>query len=104
MHWGGGTPNYLNLHQVERLWQVAPTALSTLLPDAEISIEVNPRQLDRNFVMGLRDLGFNRISFGIQDFNPQSAGSREPDAARRDAVPGDELDAGSRLWTASTWT
>jgi oxygen-independent coproporphyrinogen-3 oxidase len=39
--------------------------------DAEISIEVNPRQLDRNFVMGLRNLGFNRISFGIQDFNPK---------------------------------
>jgi hypothetical protein len=32
---------------------------------------VNPRQLDRNFVLGLRQMGFNRISFGIQDFNPQ---------------------------------
>jgi oxygen-independent coproporphyrinogen-3 oxidase len=70
MHWGGGTPNYLSLEQVDRLW----TALAQhfqFAPDAEISIEVNPRQLDRNFVLGLRQIGFNRISFGIQDFNPQ---------------------------------
>ena len=70
MHWGGGTPNYLNLHQVERLWKSLHDHFD-FASDAEISIEVNPRQLDRNFVMGLRDLGFNRISFGIQDFNPQ---------------------------------
>ncbi|MBE7384794.1 MAG: oxygen-independent coproporphyrinogen III oxidase [Leptolyngbya sp. SIO1E4] len=70
MHWGGGTPNYLNLDQVDRLW----TALSQhfqFADDAEISIEVNPRQLDRNYVLGLRQIGFNRISFGIQDFNPR---------------------------------
>ncbi|MEB3267580.1 MAG: oxygen-independent coproporphyrinogen III oxidase [Leptolyngbya sp.] len=69
MHWGGGTPNYLTLDQVDRLW----TALAQhfqFAPDAEISIEVNPRQLDRNYVLGLRHLGFNRISFGIQDFDP----------------------------------
>ena len=70
MHWGGGTPNYLNLPQVERLWNALHNHFD-FAPEAEISIEVNPRQLDRNFVMGLRNLGFNRISFGIQDFNPQ---------------------------------
>lgn len=70
MHWGGGTPNYLNLSQVERLWNALHNHFD-FAADGEISIEVNPRQLDRNFVMGLRDLGFNRISFGIQDFNPQ---------------------------------
>ena len=70
MHWGGGTPNYLTLNQVERLW----TALAQhfqFAKDAEISIEVNPRQLSRDYVLGLRHLGFNRISFGIQDFDPQ---------------------------------
>ncbi len=70
LHWGGGTPNYLSLSQVETLW----TAINQhfqLAPDAEISIEVNPRSLDRNYVLSLRELGFNRISFGIQDFNPQ---------------------------------
>lgn len=70
MHWGGGTPNYLTLNQVERLW----TALAQhfqFAKDAEISIEVNPRQLSRDYVLGLKQLGFNRISFGIQDFDPQ---------------------------------
>ena len=70
VHWGGGTPNYLNLEQVDRLW----TALSQhfqIAKDAEISIEVNPRYLDFNYILGLRQIGFNRISFGIQDFDPQ---------------------------------
>ncbi|MBD2464847.1 oxygen-independent coproporphyrinogen III oxidase [Oscillatoria sp. FACHB-1407] len=69
LHWGGGTPNYLSLQQVERLW----TALHDRFnfdPAAEISLEVNPRYLDREYVHFLRQLGFNRISFGIQDFNP----------------------------------
>ncbi|HEY9641029.1 MAG TPA: oxygen-independent coproporphyrinogen III oxidase [Coleofasciculaceae cyanobacterium] len=70
LHWGGGTPNYLALSQVETLW----TAINQQFqfdPNAEISIEVNPRTLDRDYVLFLRELGFNRISFGIQDFNPQ---------------------------------
>jgi oxygen-independent coproporphyrinogen-3 oxidase len=70
MHWGGGTPNYLNLQQIEILWNALHKHFD-FDADAEISIEVNPRQLDRNFVIGLRSLGFNRISFGIQDFNPK---------------------------------
>ncbi|MDB9314283.1 oxygen-independent coproporphyrinogen III oxidase [Spirulina sp. CS-785/01] len=69
-HWGGGTPNYLNLEQVEKLW----TKLSTVFrfeENAEVSIEVNPKYLDNNYILFLRSLGFNRISFGIQDFNPK---------------------------------
>lgn len=70
MHWGGGTPNYLALEQVETLWNAINQHFK-FDDDAEISIEVNPRYLDRNYVFFLRDLGFNRISFGIQDFNPK---------------------------------
>ncbi len=70
LHWGGGTPNYLTLEQVERLWQVLHQHFS-FAQDAEISIEVNPASLSRDYVLGLREIGFNRISFGIQDFNPQ---------------------------------
>lgn len=69
LHWGGGTPNYLSLQQIERLWHVLDSNFR-LAPDAELSIEVNPRYLDRHYVQTLRDIGFNRISFGIQDFNP----------------------------------
>jgi oxygen-independent coproporphyrinogen-3 oxidase len=88
MHWGGGTPNYLSLTQVETLW----TAINQHFqfePQAEISIEVNPRTLDRNYVLFLRELGFNRISFGIQDFNPQvqeAVNRIQPEALLFDAM------------------
>ncbi|MEC4812415.1 MAG: oxygen-independent coproporphyrinogen III oxidase [Scytonema sp. PMC 1069.18] len=68
LHWGGGTPNYLNLEQVEFLWKKINQSFN-LAHDAEVSIEVNPRYVDRNYILSLRDIGFNRISFGIQDFN-----------------------------------
>ncbi|MEO1210314.1 MAG: oxygen-independent coproporphyrinogen III oxidase [Cyanobacteria bacterium J06638_20] len=69
MHWGGGTPNYLNLDQVDQLWNALAEQFR-FAEDAEISIEVNPAYLDRNYIQGLRQIGFNRISFGIQDFDP----------------------------------
>ncbi|HEY9690541.1 MAG TPA: radical SAM protein, partial [Coleofasciculaceae cyanobacterium] len=69
MHWGGGTPNYLSIEQVEQLWTVLQRHFQ-FAPDAELSIEVNPRPLTRDYISALRSLGFNRISFGIQDFNP----------------------------------
>ncbi|WP_066379155.1 MULTISPECIES: oxygen-independent coproporphyrinogen III oxidase [unclassified Anabaena] len=70
LHWGGGTPNYLSLRQVETLWYTLHHCFD-FDDDAEISIEVNPRFLDRDYLFGLRNLGFNRISFGIQDFDFQ---------------------------------
>ncbi|PMB23229.1 oxygen-independent coproporphyrinogen III oxidase [Fischerella thermalis] len=70
LHWGGGTPNYLSLSQVETLWNTLSDHFK-FDDQAEISIEVNPRSLDRDYLFFLKDLGFNRISFGIQDFNPQ---------------------------------
>ena len=70
LHWGGGTPNYLNLEQVEKLWTKITDSFS-LENKAEISLEINPKSVDKNYLLFLRNLGFNRISFGIQDFNPQ---------------------------------
>lgn len=70
MHWGGGTPSYFTMAQIEQLWEVLHRHF-TFAPEAEISLEVNPRDLDRNYVQFLRGLGFNRISFGIQDFDPR---------------------------------
>ncbi len=68
LHLGGGTPNYLSLKQIETLW----TAIHQQFrfdPNAEISIEVNPKSLDQHYLSSLKNLGFNRISFGIQDFD-----------------------------------
>lgn len=70
MHWGGGTPNYLTIEQVEELWQVINRHFN-LAPEAEISIEINPRYVDQAYIHALRRIGFNRVSFGIQDFDPQ---------------------------------
>jgi oxygen-independent coproporphyrinogen III oxidase len=70
IHWGGGTPNYLERDQVEFLWKNINRYFS-IDPQAEISIEINPRYIDRNYIFFLRQIGFNRISFGIQDFNRQ---------------------------------
>jgi len=69
LHWGGGTPNYLNINQVDYLWEQISQQF-TFDDRAEISIEINPRDGDRQYLNHLRQLGFNRISFGIQDFNP----------------------------------
>lgn len=58
-------------------------------PEAEISIEVNPRDLDREYVQFLKDLGFKRVSFGLQDFNlkVQAAVNRiQPEAMLFDAM------------------
>lgn len=70
LHWGGGTPNYLNLNQIEFLWNTLNRHFK-IDPNAEVSIEINPRYIDKNYIYVLRSLGFNRVSFGIQDFNSQ---------------------------------
>lgn len=70
LHWGGGTPNYLNTDERAQLWQLI-TRHFDLEPDLEASIEVNPEFLSRDQALRLRELGFNRISFGIQDANPE---------------------------------
>ncbi|MBV6621964.1 MAG: oxygen-independent coproporphyrinogen III oxidase [Rivularia sp. (in: Bacteria)] len=70
MHWGGGTPNYLNIHQVKQLWGNINQYFN-LDVSSEVSIEINPTYVDRDYILFLREIGFNRISFGIQDFNYQ---------------------------------
>jgi oxygen-independent coproporphyrinogen III oxidase len=68
-HWGGGTPTYLSASQIEDLFQYTQQCFS-FAPDAEIGLEVDPRVTTAEQLAVLRRLGFNRISMGIQDFNP----------------------------------
>ncbi|MEO1002419.1 MAG: oxygen-independent coproporphyrinogen III oxidase [Cyanobacteria bacterium J06638_7] len=70
LHWGGGTPNYLNAEEQAQLWGLIERHFD-LDPALEASIEVNPEFLSRDQALQLRELGFNRISFGIQDANPE---------------------------------
>lgn len=66
-HWGGGTPTYLTPAQMEDLFGYARERFS-FAPDAEIGIEIDPRVTGREHLETLRNLGFNRLSMGIQDF------------------------------------
>ena len=70
LHLGGGTPNYLSLNQISWLKDILNQQFS-ISSDAEISLEINPRYVDKNYIFKLKNLGFNRISFGVQDFNPK---------------------------------
>ena len=69
LHWGGGTPTYLTPEQMDQLF-TAITTHFTLLPNAEIAIEVDPRVTTEAHMNTLHDLGFNRISMGVQDLSP----------------------------------
>src|ERR1700723_359028 len=69
-HWGGGTPTYLTPAQMEDLFGHARQRFS-FAPDAEIGIEIDPRVTNRAHLESLRGLGFNRLSMGIQDFQPK---------------------------------
>lgn len=69
-HWGGGTPTYLTPAQMEDLFGFTREKFS-FAPDAEIGIEVDPRVTTAQHLETLSRLGFNRLSMGIQDFDPE---------------------------------
>ena len=70
LHWGGGTPTYLTVPQIQRLYQVLRKHFE-FAPDAEIALEVDPRVTSDDQLAALRALGFNRISMGVQDLDPK---------------------------------
>jgi oxygen-independent coproporphyrinogen-3 oxidase len=68
-HWGGGTPTYMSAAELEDLFLFTRERFR-FSPGAEIGVEVDPRVTTEEHVNSLRRLGFNRISLGVQDFNP----------------------------------
>ncbi len=70
IHWGGGTPTYLDEAQSSRLMSML-TDNFNISEDAEISIEMDPREIELDMLDHLRHIGFNRISMGVQDFNKE---------------------------------
>lgn len=71
LHWGGGTPTFLNATQMQRLMNALRQAFTLRDDDqGEYSIEVDPRETDDHTIRLLREMGFNRISLGVQDFDP----------------------------------
>lgn len=69
MHLGGGTPTFLSDAELSDLVAMIRRHF-TLVPGGEYSIEVDPRTVTVDRLMHLHQLGFNRLSFGVQDFDP----------------------------------
>ncbi|MFC1589100.1 oxygen-independent coproporphyrinogen III oxidase [Pseudomonadota bacterium] len=79
IHWGGGTPTFLDNEQISDIFDTIKQNFNVPEGDSgEFGIEVDPRTVDEDRIAFLRSLGFNRISFGVQDFdaNVQQAVNR----------------------------
>ncbi len=70
IHLGGGTPTFLSDEGLRDLMGMLRNHF-TLVPGGEYSIEVDPRTVDADRLALLHELGFNRLSFGVQDFDPE---------------------------------
>jgi oxygen-independent coproporphyrinogen-3 oxidase len=69
-HWGGGTPTFYEPAQLERLFRAFGRHF-TLLKDAEVAVEVDPHTTTHEHLELLSQLGFNRLSLGVQDFTSE---------------------------------
>jgi oxygen-independent coproporphyrinogen III oxidase len=71
IHWGGGTPSYLSVAQIQMIMNAIRAAFDVPSDEtSEISIEIDPRALAIEDIGRLAQMGFNRMSMGVQDFNP----------------------------------
>ena len=66
LYFGGGTPSLLKISQLEKI--ISALKISNAV---EITIEANPGTVDENYLRNLREIGFNRISLGVQSFNDE---------------------------------
>lgn len=72
LHWGGGTPTFLSHQQIRGLMQSTRDHFKLADDEhGEFSIEIDPREADADTIALLREIGFNRLSLGLQDFDPK---------------------------------
>jgi oxygen-independent coproporphyrinogen-3 oxidase len=69
LHFGGGTPTFFDADQLDRIIKAIKSHFNNFTSDAEISCEIDPRHIDEAQMKVMSDAGFNRVSFGIQDFD-----------------------------------
>ncbi|MCP5160525.1 MAG: oxygen-independent coproporphyrinogen III oxidase [Hahellaceae bacterium] len=96
LHWGGGTPTFISDEQMRELMNKLKTHFNLLNDDTgDYSIEIDPREASPETLATLRDIGFNRISLGVQDFDSkvQQAVNRVQSEAQTRLV----LEEGRRL-------
>ncbi|RME37053.1 MAG: oxygen-independent coproporphyrinogen III oxidase [Planctomycetota bacterium] len=68
VHWGGGSPTYLRVEEIERIQRLVRETFR-LAEDAEVAMEIDPRHVDFAKLEALRTMGFTRVSMGVQDFD-----------------------------------
>lgn len=71
MHFGGGTPTFYSASELDRIIKAIKKHFKNFASDAEISCEIDPRFLNEEQLQVLSSHGFNRVSFGVQDFDEQ---------------------------------
>ena len=115
LHWGGGTPTFLDSRQLTRCHEIIARVFE-FTPDAEKAVEIDPAITTKEQIDTLAGLGFNRISMGVQDFDAKVQevvgriqGEKETaelvDAARKNGFKGVNLDLiyGLPYQTPETW-
>jgi len=72
LHWGGGTPTFLNNSEIQQLMAKTRQLFNLLDDDSgDYSIEIDPRSVSADTIKTLRTVGFNRFSLGVQDIDPK---------------------------------
>ncbi|MDP3465414.1 MAG: oxygen-independent coproporphyrinogen III oxidase [Sulfuricurvum sp.] len=69
LHFGGGTPTFFNAEQLGQIISAIKSHFKNFVEGAEISCEIDPRHINDDQMKMMSDAGFNRVSFGIQDFD-----------------------------------
>ncbi len=69
MHFGGGTPTFFSASQLKEIIDEIKSYFPNFREDAEVSCEIDPRHINEDQMRVMSEAGFNRVSFGIQDFN-----------------------------------
>ena len=69
MHFGGGTPTFFSAGQLDEIISEIKSYFPNFVKDAEISCEIDPRHINEDQMKVMAAHGFNRVSFGLQDFN-----------------------------------
>jgi oxygen-independent coproporphyrinogen-3 oxidase len=70
LHWGGGSPTFLHPDEIRRLGSIIRKHFK-FSDDVEAGVEIDPRRLSRDHIVALSEIGFNRASLGVQDFEPK---------------------------------
>jgi oxygen-independent coproporphyrinogen-3 oxidase len=70
LHWGGGSPTFLQPDEIRHLGDIIRKRFK-FAKDIEAGVEIDPRRLSREHITALSEIGFNRASLGVQDFEPK---------------------------------